>query len=130
MAAEGLISFDELRDKLGGLEEAREAARRALDAISERRARLAEIEHERDELLETCSEKASAGLDRLAPEERHRAYKKLRLVVLVHPNLGGGGPVGGDAPKGDLEITGVLKEAVGKVSGLSNSELHPAVPRG
>ncbi len=28
---------------------------------------------------------------------------------------------------GDLEITGVLKEAVGEAGGLSNSELHPDV---
>ena len=130
MAGEGLISFDELRGKLAGLDETREAARRALDAISERRARLAEIERDRDEFLETYSEKASAGLDLLTPEERHRAYKKLRLVVLVRPNPGGSGSVGGDTPKGDLEITGVLKEAVGETGGLSNSELHPAVPRG
>jgi hypothetical protein len=31
---------------------------------------------------------------------------------------------------GDLEITGVLKEAVGEAGGLSNSELHPDVLEG
>ena len=130
MAAEGLISFDELRQKLARLEDGRSIARRELDALSERRARLAELEGDRDELLGIYSEKASAGLDLFGPEERHRTYKKLRLVVLVRPNPGGGrGPAGGDAPKGDLEITGVLREAMGEKHGLSNSGLHPGVQR-
>jgi hypothetical protein len=36
-------------------------------------------------LLETYSEKASRGFDYFTPEDRHHAYKKLRLAVLVHP---------------------------------------------
>lgn len=107
MAAEGLISFDELRTKLAGLDETRATAKRELDGLSERRARLAELEGDRDELLESYSEKASAGLDLFTPEERHQTYKKLRLVVLVRPN-----PDDGES-SGDLDVTGVLKEAVG-----------------
>jgi site-specific DNA recombinase len=121
MAAEGLISFDELRGKLASLEEAGGAARRELDALSERRARLAELEGDRAELLATYSGKASAGLDLFTSEERHQTYKKLRLVVLVRPNP--------DDPKGDLEATGVLKE-VGQRNSLSKTTPHPAVPRG
>lgn len=71
MAAEGLITFEELRAKLAELEELRQSARRELGALSERRERLA---------------------------------------VLVHPG-------------GDLEVTGVLKEALR----LSNPLLHPGI---
>ena len=123
MAAEGLISFDELRAKLAGLEDARGAARRELDALTERRQRLAELEGDRAELLASYSGKASAGLDLFSSEERHRTYKKLRLVVLVRPNP----DRGRDDPNGDLDVTGVLKDAAGEGAGLSNSTAHPGV---
>ncbi len=98
MAAEGLITFDELRAKLAGLEERREAARRELDALKECRGRLAELEQDKATLLEAYSQKASKGFDYFTPEDRHQAYKKLRLSVRVQPG-------------GDLEVTGVLKQA-------------------
>ncbi len=101
MAAEGLISFEELRAKLDSVEEARQTAQRELDALGERCERLAELERDRDTLLETYSEKASQGFEYFTPEDRHHAYKKLRLSVLVYPN-------------GDLRVEGVL----GKGSGL------------
>ena len=47
---------------------------------------------------EPYSEQASRGLDYFTPEDRHQAYKKLRLSVLVHPG-------------GDLEVTGIPKQA-------------------
>ncbi len=97
MAAEGLITFDELRTKLEGLEEVRETARRELDALAQRRERLAELERDKATLLEAYSEKASKGLDYFTPEERHQSYKKLRLTVLVHPG-------------GDLAIGGMLEQ--------------------
>jgi recombinase-like zinc beta ribbon protein len=98
MAAEGLITFDELRAKLEGLEVTRDTARRELDALEDRRSRIAELEHDRDTLLSAYTEKASRGLDYFTPEDRHQTYKKLRLSVLVHPG-------------GDLEVSGVLEEA-------------------
>jgi hypothetical protein len=98
MAAEGLISFEELRAKLDALDEVRETARRELDALGERRERLAELERDSDALLETYSEKASRGFEHFTPEDRHHAYKKLGLSVLVYPN-------------GDLRLEGVLGKA-------------------
>jgi len=98
MAAEGLITFDELRAKLAGQEERRKAARRELDALQERRGRLAELEQDKATLLEAYSQKASKGFDYFTHEDRHQAYKKLRLSVRVQPG-------------GDLEVTGVLKQA-------------------
>jgi site-specific DNA recombinase len=104
MAAEGLITFGELRAKLESLEETRQVARRELAALEERRTRLADLERDNDALLETYSEKASKGLDHFTPEVRHDTYKKLQLAVLVHPG-------------GDLEVTGLL--------GLSKISGHP-----
>jgi site-specific DNA recombinase len=98
MAAEGLITFDELRTKLEGQEEIRKTARRELDALEDRRRHLADLEQDKATLLETYTEKASRGLDYFTPEDRRQAYKKLRLSVLVHPG-------------GDLEVSGVLGEA-------------------
>jgi hypothetical protein len=98
MAAEGLITFDELRTKLGSLEETRETAQRELDALEDRRSRIAELEHDRDTLLATYTERASRGLDYFTPEDRHQAYKRLRLSVLARPG-------------GDIEVSGVLGEA-------------------
>ena len=100
MAAEGLISFEELRAKLDALDGLRETVRRELDALGERRERLAELERDRDTLLETYSKQASKGFEYFTPEERHHAYKKLRLSVLVYPN-------------GDLRVEGVLGQAPG-----------------
>jgi hypothetical protein len=98
MAAEGLITFDELRAKLEGLEETRDTALRERDALEDRRRRVVDLERDRATLLETYMEKASKGLDYFTPEDRHQAYKKLRLSVLVRPG-------------GDLEVSGVLGEA-------------------
>lgn len=49
--AEGLITLDELRSKLTVLEEAREAARRELAAVEERRERIEQLEQEATGLL-------------------------------------------------------------------------------
>ncbi len=98
MAAEGLITFDELRAKLETLEETRETARRELDALEDRRRRVADLERDRAALLEAYTEKASKGLDYFTPEDRHQTYKRLRLSVLARPG-------------GNLEVSGVLGEA-------------------
>jgi hypothetical protein len=77
------------------LEETRETARRELDALEDRRRRVADLERDRAALLEAYTEKASKGLDYFTPENRHQTYKRLRLSVLVRPG-------------GDLEVSGVL----------------------
>jgi hypothetical protein len=52
MAAEGLITFDELRAKLGALQSEHEQARSELDAVL-RRKKIAALERNAEELLET-----------------------------------------------------------------------------
>ncbi len=84
MAAEGLITFDELRAKLASLEEIRETAERELEALGARREHLERLERDVETLLETYARMAPEALETLTPEERHTLYKMLRLRVLVH----------------------------------------------
>jgi site-specific DNA recombinase len=65
MAAEGLITFDELGAKLEVLEEEREY---------------------KDALLDYYASLLPEAIDNLAPEERHHVYKMLKLRVNMHPD--------------------------------------------
>ena len=95
MAAEGLNDFDELRAKLIALEETRDTAHRELAALEARREQLAELERDRDTLIEHYTGMVPKALDSLVPEERHRIYKLLKLRV----NL---------STDGALEVSGAL----------------------
>ncbi len=95
LAIEGLLDHDELRAKLAALEEARETARRELEALDRRQETIEELERDRDALLDSLVTVAPEALDSLAPEERHRMYKMLRLIVVAQPD-------------GTLEVNGVL----------------------
>jgi site-specific DNA recombinase len=99
MAAEGHITFDELGAKLRELEEQRARAEEELDNLQVRRARLEDLERDRETLLEEYAVMVPEELDELTGEERHQVYRMLRLQVFVYPN-------------GDLEVRGVLREAV------------------
>ena len=81
MAAEGLITFDELRTKLAGIQEARETAQRQLAASRSRKERSEELEMDRDALLESLADKVTAGLEALSGAERNKVYRTLRLLV-------------------------------------------------
>lgn len=86
MAAEGLITFDELRDKLATLEETRETAEGELAALKGRKESIEALERDKDAVLEHYAALAPEALDYLTPEERHHLYKMLRLKVFVYPN--------------------------------------------
>jgi len=83
MAAEGLITFEELGEKLLVLEEARKAAQRELEALKGKRDRIAELEQDRDALLASLIQIGSEALDTLTPDEKHQLYRILRLEVVV-----------------------------------------------
>jgi hypothetical protein len=108
-----IITFDELRAKLETLEETRETARRELDALDDRRWRVADLERDRAALLEPYTEKASKGLDYFTPEDRHR------------PTRGRACPCW-SARAGISRSAGCWEEppALSKIPG------HPGVPRG
>jgi site-specific DNA recombinase len=85
MAAEGLITLDELRAKLTGLEEVRATAERELKALRSRREKLEALEQDKEAVLETYAQMAPEALDSLTPEERRQFYRMLRLRVVVQP---------------------------------------------
>jgi site-specific DNA recombinase len=99
MAAEGHITFDELGTKLRELEGQRSTAEEELDGLELRRARLEDLERDKETLLEEYAGMVPEELDELTGEDRHQIYRMLRLQVFVFPN-------------GDLEVRGVLREAV------------------
>ena len=99
MAAEGLITLEELRAKLNALEETRKVARTELDALASRSERVAAIERDAKAVLRDYAGLMPEALGALASEERHRVYKMLRLKVLVYPNGGG-------------ELTGVFGQGI------------------
>ena len=52
LAAKGLLTYEELGEKLAALEETRATARRELEALKGRRERLEDLKRDRDALLE------------------------------------------------------------------------------
>jgi site-specific DNA recombinase len=109
MSAEGLFTFGELRAKLAALEEDREVARRELEALEERQARLRDLERDKDTLLDYYAGLLPEALDDLASEEHHHIYKLLRLRVNMHHD-------------GMLEVNGVLGEDLGLCEAEPSSE--------
>ena len=86
LAIEGLLSSDELREKLAHLAEQRRTAERELETLRARTERLANLELEAEALLAHYAGMAREGLEAYAPEDRHDAYQALRLRVVVHPD--------------------------------------------
>jgi len=86
LAAEGLITLDELRATLAVLEETRETAHRDLAALSERRERIETLERDANTLLESYAVMTPESLGALVAEERHRIYRMLRLRIQAHPD--------------------------------------------
>jgi site-specific DNA recombinase len=84
LAADGIMSREELKAKLARLEEIRETAEEELRALRTRQEKLEELQRDKDALLEHYAALAPDALDSLAPEERHRLYKMLKLKVVAH----------------------------------------------
>ena len=81
LAIQGLLDPDELRARLGELQDTREAAERELEALKDRREQLEQLERDRDAVLETYAGMASERLAVLTPEKRNQLYRVLRLRV-------------------------------------------------
>ena len=86
MAAEGLITFEELREKLAALEETREVAERELEAAGKRRDRVEQLKRDKDVLLEHYANMAPEVVDTASSEDRRQVYEMLRLRVVPHPD--------------------------------------------
>jgi hypothetical protein len=103
----------ELGVALEELDETRKIAERELEAARARGEALKRLERDRDALMESYAGMVSETLEDLAPEERHRIYKLLRLGVRFRP----------DWP---LEITGVFAQMAEEAeAGSSYSKLSP-----
>jgi hypothetical protein len=95
--AEGLITLEELRAKLAGLMDAKETIRHELEAINGHREKMAQLERDKNSLLEHYAAIAPEALETLTPEERHHTYRMLRLRAYVFPD-------------GDLGVNGVFSD--------------------
>jgi len=93
MAAERLINFEELRMRLAALEDTRKTAERELRALQHRTERLAQLERDRDSLLESYAGLLPEAIDALGSEERHRVYRMIGMEAHL-------------APDGSFEING------------------------
>lgn len=102
MAAKGLITFEELEEKLQDLEETRNTAERELEMLR------SHWERGKDVIVETYASMAPEALANLTPEERHRVYEILKLRVVAQLD-------------GTLEVNGALAENLG----ISNLEPTP-----
>src|SRR5829696_6077814 len=99
MAADALITFDELRAKLAELEETHKFAQQQLEALEGRQMRLRDLERDKATLLESYARMMPEVLDDLAPEERRQVYQMLRLRATV-------------TPAGSVELIGALNKSV------------------
>jgi site-specific DNA recombinase len=84
----GLMTLEELGSKLKDLDETRLHAERELTALQDSRARVEELEADRDTLLESISGQIPESLDSLDGEERNTVYRMLRLEVTPTPEGG------------------------------------------
>ena len=113
LAAKGHMSDEELAAALSELDETQGSAERELQAAQARGEALQRLEYDRDALMESYAGMVSETLEGLAPEERHRIYKLLRLSVRFRA----------DWP---LEIMGIFAEVEEEAEkGLSNRKLSP-----
>jgi hypothetical protein len=89
MAADDLITFDELRSRLSELNNTRAIAERELEALRNREGRIAELEKKRDSLLASLMSTAPEALDALNAEDRaaQRVFVDVAdLEVLEEPS--------------------------------------------
>ena len=74
----------ELDEALAELDETRKTAERELSALRGHQERLGELERDKDAILDSYAGMAPEALESLAPEERHRVYRMLRIRAVAH----------------------------------------------
>jgi hypothetical protein len=104
LAARGLLTYEELGEKLAALEETRSLARQELESLQGRRERLESLKRNREAVLEACANVTVEALEGLSPEERNKLYKILKLRVVIHDD---GTPEVSGVFCGDQELSGV-----------------------
>jgi hypothetical protein len=82
--AADVMTLADLKARLAELEQERLIAERELESLRLREQDIADLERDRDALLETYAGASEEALDSLTPEQRHNLYKSLRIGVLAH----------------------------------------------
>jgi site-specific DNA recombinase len=82
--AEDAITLDDLKARLAELEELRQLAQRELEVLRCQEEEIAQLEQDRDTILESYAGASEEALDSLTPEQRHNLYKSFRLEVFAH----------------------------------------------
>jgi site-specific DNA recombinase len=83
LAAESLMTLDELRKELAELEDVRTMAERELATLWARTNHVKALEHDVETLIESYAEATPTALDALGPQEHHQIYRMLRLEVVA-----------------------------------------------
>ena len=106
LAAKGLMTLEELGEKLAELEATKRTAERELATLTNRRESIEMLERDKDALLESLVTMTPEALDGLAPEERHRIYRmiKLRVAALLDGGIEINGNIAPANEVGTLEI--------------------------
>ena len=87
LAAKGHMTDEELTAALSELDEVRETAERELESARAREEALDRLERDKDTLMESYAGMVGEALEDLAPEERYRLYRLLRLGRTLPPEL-------------------------------------------
>jgi hypothetical protein len=83
--AEDLISMADLKAVLSQIEDQQQAARTELDKLMNRRQYLEDLERDKKTALAIYAGHMAAGLDKISPQQRQAAYRRLRLKVSISP---------------------------------------------
>ena len=109
------------------LEEQRESARRELDNLKAHRERIAQLEAERDALLEHYEQVAPEALDALNDAQRSHLYRKLHLKAIAKED----GSVELEMPGSFLGTIWVSESGITQTRGsrrMKRSSSIPATP--
>ena len=82
-AAEGLLGFDKLREKLADLDRRRATVENELEVLKGRGEELERLERDRDAVVSHYATLAPEVLESLGPEKRHRFYGILGIRVFA-----------------------------------------------
>jgi site-specific DNA recombinase len=82
--AADVMNLADLKARQAELDQEYQIAERELASLRLREREIADLERDRDALLESYAGASEDALDALTPEQRHNLYKSLRIGVLAH----------------------------------------------
>lgn len=113
LTIEGLLSTEELRERIAALNDQRTAVERELASVGDRQKRIEQLERDREAILIARIRPHRYVMNLISPEQKNALYRRLRLKVSALP---GGG----------VEITGLL--GVGEDGSLTITTSTPGTP--